>query len=332
MTNEFVSALRAQIRWLSFGAEMNPFQRWNPIRPLVHWYYTRLLDRYMGRELEHRLTAHQDSGETGGAGGGRSKTVIDLALDKYLEEQPNSKATRSMDATFKKFAISQMKVFVLAGHDTTSSTLCYIFHLLSSHPLALQRVRAEHDEIFGSDPSQAEAAIIENPHALKQLPFTVAVIKEAMRLFPAASSTRNGEPGFSLVEDGREYPTDGCIVWSLHQAIHREPLYWPEPDTFIPERWLVPKGDPLYPVKGAWRGFEFGPRNCIGQELAMLEIKIVMVMTLREFNIKPSYGEWDQVRGKPGPRTVSGERAYQVLNGTTRPADGFPCRVTRISH
>ena len=314
---------------------MNPFQRWNPFRPLYHWHYTRILDRYMGRELEHRLAAHQDASETGGAGGGRSKTVIDLALDKYLEdleEQPGSKATRSMDATFKKFAMSQMKVFILAGHDTTSSTLCHIYHLLSNHSPALKQVRAEHDHVFGSDLSQTEAAISENPHTLNQLPFTVAVIKEAMRLFPAASSTRNGEPGFSLVEDGREYPTDGCIVWSLHQAIHREPLYWPQPDTFIPERWLVSKGDPLYPVKGAWRPFEFGPRNCIGQELAMLEIKLVMVMTLREFDIKTSYEEWDRANGKPGPRTVGGERAYQVLDGTTRPADGFPCRVEATSH
>lgn len=321
-------ALRAQIRWLSFGAEPNPFQRWNPIRPFVHWYYTRKLDRYMELELENRFAAHQENGEFMGVNGGRSRTVVDLALDKYLEDQPETKTTRSMDATFKSFAISQMKVFILAGHDTTSSTLCYIYHLLSSHPSALAQVRAEHDSVFGSDLSQTSSVVEKNPHALNQLPFTVAVIKEAMRLFPAASSTRNGEPGFLLEEDGRHYPTDGFIVWSLHQAIHREPLYWPQPDTFIPERWLVNKDDPLYPVKGAWRGFEFGPRNCIGQELAMLEMKLVMVMTLREFDVRSSYEEWDRTRGKPGPRTVSGERAYQVLDGTTRPADGFPCRVS----
>ena len=281
----------------------------------------------MGRELERRFASHQEIREIGG----RSKTIVDLALDKYLEEQPGSKETRSMDTIFKKIATSQMKVFMLAGHDTTSSTLCHVFHLLSGNPSTLQRVRAEHDDVFGTNFGETYSTIIENPHVLNQLPFTVAVIKEAMRLFPAASSTRSGEPGFSLVEDGRQYPTDGCIVWSMHQAIHREPLYWPQPDAFIPERFLVGKDDPLYPVKGAWRAFEFGPRNCIGQELAMLELKLVMVMTLRKFDIKSSYDEWDQVRGKTGPRTVGGERAYQVLDGTTRPADGFPCRVTVAS-
>ena len=282
----------------------------------------------MGRELENRFAAHKETEESGKAKGGKSKTVVDLALDKYLEDQPESTMTQGMDATFKSFAINQMKVFILAGHDTTSSTLCYIYHLLSNSPSALAQVRAEHESVFGSDLSQTPSILEKNPHTLNQIPFTVAVIKEAIRLFPAGSSTRKGEPGFSLEEGGQYYPTEGCIVWSLHQAIHREPLYWPQPDAFIPERWLVPTADPLHPIKGAWRGFEFGPRNCIGQELAMLEMKLVMVMTLREFNMISSYEEWDRSHGKPGPRTVSGERAYQVLDGTTRPADGFPCRVS----
>ena len=287
------------------------------------------MDRFIGNELEHRFAAHQDTSEEGEARA--SRTVVDLALETYLEERPGSKATDGMDATFKEFAISQMKLFILAGHDTTSSTLCYIFYLLSNHSRALERVRAEHNSVLGSDLSQTLATVTTNPYILNQLSFTTAIIKEAIRLFPAASSTRDGEPGFYITENGRQYPTEGFIVWSLHQALHREPLYWPQPDTFIPERWLVSDDDPLYPVKGAWRPFEFGPRNCIGQDLAMLEIKLVMVMTVREFDIQASYDEWDRVNGKTGVRTVNGERAYQVLDGTVRPAEGFPCRVSVTS-
>ena len=321
-----MSAFRAQLRWLSTGAEINPFARWNPLRPMVNWYYAQLMDRYMDRELEHRFEEYQKNLGIEGAREGKSRPVVDLALDEYLREKSGSDAARTMDPVFKKSAISQMKIFILAGHDTSSSTICYIFHLLSKNPLALRRVRTEYDDVFGTDLSATQDKITENPHTLNQLPFTVAVIKEAMRLFPAASTIRFGEPGFSLTEDGRQYPAGGFILWSLHHAMHREPLYWPRPNDFVPERWLVPKGDPLYPVKGAWRPFEFGPRNCIGQELSMLEIKIVMVMTLREFNIKSCYEEWDQVRSERRTRTVDGERAYQVLHG--RPADGFPCRIT----
>ena len=167
---------------------MNPFVRWNPFRPFFQWYYIRLMNRYMGRQLENRFAAHQNLGDTVVARDGGLRTVVDLALDKYLEEQPESKAIRSMDAEFKRFAISQMKVFILAGHDTTSATLCYIFYSLSRNPLALQRVRAEHDEVFGSDLTQTNATITANPHSLNQLPFTLAVIKETLRLFPAVSS------------------------------------------------------------------------------------------------------------------------------------------------
>ena len=291
------------------------------------------MDRVLGDELERRFAIHRDVGakDNAAAEHGKSRTVMDLALDKYLEEHHQSSTPYGMDANFKKYAICQMKVFILAGHDTTSSTLCYIFYLLASNPQALQRVRAEHDSVFGTDLTRTSARMIEDPYDLNKLSFSVAVIKEALRLFPAASTTREGQPGFSVTEDGCQYPTDGFVVWSQHRAIHRKPLYWPQPDDFIPERWLASPDDPLYPVKGAWRPFEFGPRNCIGQELAILEIKIVMVMTVRELDVTACYDEWQHRTGRTGPNSVNGERAYQVLKGTTRPADGMPCRVSVAS-
>lgn len=57
----------------------------------------------------------------------------------------------------------------------------------------------------------------------------------------------------------------------------------------------------------------------------MLEMKITMVMTAREFNIRSVYEEWDQIRPRRGPRTVVGERAYQTYSGG--PSDGLPCRA-----
>lgn len=286
------------------------------------------MDRYISRQLEIRFAAHQDIDHQKPVDDSRFPTVVDLALEKYLKEQQMPHAARSMDVEFKRLAINQMKVFILVGHDTTSSTICYIFYLLSCNPSALQRVRVEHNKVFGSDLTRTNDKITANPHLLNQLPFTLAVIKEALRLFPVASCTRDGEPGFSLRHDGHEYPTEGFTIWCTHQAMHREPEYWPQPDSFVPERWLVPEADPLHPIKGAWRPFELGPRNCLGQELALLELKLVMVMTLRELDITACYDVWDRDHGRKGSGTVNGERAYQVLKGTTRPAEGFPCRVT----
>lgn len=322
--HDFVSALRRQIAWLTFGAEINPFQRYHPLRPLVHWYNARQMNKYISRVLEDRFAIRQDENKLIDAK--RSRSVIDLALNAYLAEGTGHSVQRAMDATFKAFAISQIKLFIFSGHDTTSNSICYLFNLLSRHSSALERVRAEHDEVFGPDLTQTVSRITDNPHLLNRLPYTLAVIKETLRLFPVASSTREGERGYSVVDaDGRQYPTEGCLVWCVHQTIQRDPAYWPEPNSFIPERWLAPEGDPLHPIKGAWRPFEFGPRNCIGQELATLEMRLVMVMTLRAFDISTAYNEWDRLTARKDPRTVDGERAYQLV--MSQPSENLPCKV-----
>ncbi len=288
------------------------------------------MNRYINKHLESRFADHQGLGNTVETRNDESKTIMDLAFERFLDEQ--ARDPRSMNSEFKRFAMNQMKVFILAGHDTTSTTLCYIFYLLSCNPSALERVRAEHNDIFGTDLIKTSTKIREDPHSLNRLSYTLAVIKESLRLFPVASSTREGETGFFLSQDGFKYPTEGFTVWCTHQAMHREPLYWPQSESFVPERWMVSDDDPLHPIKEAWRPFEWGPRNCIGQELALLEIKIVLVMTLRQFNIMAGYDMWDhgqgkKTSGKKTSKTVNGERAYQVLRGTVGPADGFPCRV-----
>lgn len=286
------------------------------------------MNRYISKHLESYFAKQNRLGDAIETKDNEYETVMKLALEKFLDEQPESYNPRSMDPEFQRFAISQMKVFILAGHDTTSATLCYIFCLLSRNPSALDRVRAEHNEVFGADFTTASAKIRENPHSLYRLPFTLAVIKETLRLFPVATGAREGEAGFFLSHDEYQYPTEGFTLWCTHQAMHREPLYWLQPDSFVPERWMVSSDDPLHPIKEAWRPFEWGPRNCIGQELALLEIKIVMVMSLRRFNITASYDMCDDGKVGKEPKTVNGERAYQILRGTLGPAEGFPCQVT----
>lgn len=245
----------------------------------------------------------------------------------FLSTQKDS--TKGMDGTFRKFAMSQIKLFLFSGHDTTSSSICYLFYVLSQHPSALSRVRAEHDDVFGPDLSKTAALITKNPSLLNQLPYTLAVIKETLRLYPVVSSTRAGEPDFNVTDEkGRQSLTDGFLVWANPQVIQRDPAYWPRPDEFVPERWLVPPGDSLHPIKGAWRPFEHGPRNCIGQELAMVEMKVVMVMTLRQFGILPAYKELDRQKLSGEIKTVYGERGYQIQRA--QPSDDFPCRVVKI--
>ncbi len=316
--------MRSQVSWQCLDDELNPFIRWNPVRPLVQWYNGHRMNTYISKELDKRFAEYQLSNKSV-----RSRSVIDLALESYMAENPSRKASKRMDPGFKKWATTQIRLFLFAGHDSTSSTICYCYYLLSKHPEAMTKIREEHDEVFGNDVSSVTRALVEQPQLINQLPYTLAVMKEALRLFPPASGFRGGQPGIELQDpDGSRYPTEGMNIWILHNAVQRNPKYWKDPDSFIPERWLVGPEHPLYPPKGGWRPFEFGPRNCLGQTLVTLDVRIVLVMTLRQFDIRDAYEEWDKLYPSRGIKQVNGERAYQISAGGAHPANGFPCRIS----
>ncbi|KAL8702593.1 MAG: hypothetical protein Q9201_004225 [Fulgogasparrea decipioides] len=325
--NTLMKAFRDQLKWMPKSNDINLFRRYNPLKPIMHRINARIMNKYLDKLLKQRFTARRYQEKTKTTK--RAKPIIDLALDTYLDETRQSRDS-TLPAPFKRSAIDQFKTFLFAGHDTTSSTACYIIHLLNKYPEALKKVIQEHDEVYGADTASAAQAISDDPHSLNRLPYTVAVIKEVLRLYPPASSVRDGDPNIVIELGGERYPTSGCMVWPVVFAIHRRPDLWPDADTFIPERFLVKEGDPLFPVKGAWRPFEYGPRNCIGQELVYIELKIFMILTLRNFDIRSAYEEQDKLDGKDrSAHTIDGDRAHQVLIATGKPAGGYPARVTK---
>jgi len=82
-------------------------------------------------------------------------------------------------------------------------------------------------------------------------------------------------------------------------------------------------------VAGAWRPFEQGPRACIGRELTMVELRVVLCLVARRFEFCAAYGEVDGRGRGGGLRSVDGERAYQVGKG--EPSGFLPCRVKEIA-
>ena len=77
-------------------------------------------------------------------------------------------------------------------------------------------------------------------------------------------------------------------------------------EDFLPQRWLVPKGHPLYPTKNAWRPFERGPRNRIEQAVALTESRVMLVLTVREFDVRHPHEEFDRFKGNPASWEVNG--------------------------
>lgn len=313
----------SQIRWHQPNAEVNPFEYLNLPRWFIHWWNGRQMDKYIGIELDKRYSEYRaDPANT------RTKAVIDLVLQAYTS-QNTKEASENLDPAFRQFAIRQIRLFVFAGHDSISSTICYILHLLSRNPSSLANIRREHDNLLGPDPSAAHSLLVSKPQLVKVLLYTHAVTKEALRLFTPAGGTRAGKAGVSVTNDeGNKCPTSDTIIFIIHTEMHRSPNYWVRPDEFLPERWLVDPGHELYPVKGAWRAFEHGPRNCIAQDLVMTQMSVVLAMVAREFDFHPAYEEWDRLNPSKGLKTYRGERAYQIEEGAAHPADKYPCRVS----
>jgi cytochrome P450 len=220
---------------------INPLEYVNIFRPFVHMYNTHRMNRYLSREIHGRYSTIQGKTEN------RNKSVFDLALKSYLDENPEA---TGINADFKDFAMAQIKLFIFAGHDTTSAGAIFTYHLLTQHPEVLADVRAEHDDVLGSDVDLAASRLSSKPSLLNQLPYTLAVIKESLRIYPTVAALRDGQPDFFISSDsGQSLPTDRCVVWGDHYGTHHNPRYWARPEEFLPERWLVPEGDELYPPK-----------------------------------------------------------------------------------
>ncbi|KAI1762566.1 P450 monooxygenase AflN [Hypoxylon sp. FL1150] len=304
--NRFVECLRRQNNWTPYSAALNPFRILSPW-PLVQKYNNYHMDKYLDNEIDKRfqelyVCRKGDSAEPQAW----SRSAISLAMDQYLEGEGNDNRGELSKRSFKELVKPQPRMFLYAGRDTTSSTLMYCYHLLSRHPLEMAKVRAEHDKVCGTDnisPESCRKSIAADPTLLNRIPYTVAVIKEVLRIFPAAGSSREGRSDLVLTdEEGyRYYPTEGCNNFTLNLAMHHNAKNLIDPAKIIPGRWLVGPQDPLHLKKrGSWRAFEWGTRNCIGQTLAQLELKVALVMTARVFDITPSYDEWDKLHPSKG--------------------------------
>ncbi|KAF3922908.1 hypothetical protein ABW20_dc0100610 [Dactylellina cionopaga] len=312
--HELVEAFKSQISWLPMPVSLNPWNKYNFFRPFAYWWNQRVMRRTLGGMLDERFLKRNNI-QTSSK---KSKPIIDLALEMYLKEKGDKVTT--MDEEFRTNAITQMLVFVFAGHDTTSSTICYIFHQLSKNPEKMARARKELDDIFGPNLDDAARMLEQNPLLMNKMEYCTAIIREILRMYPPASSVRSGEKGFHMKDPktGQLYPTEGFMVWLASIAIHVDDNYWENPREFSPERWLRDDAS-----KEAWRPFEKGPRGCIGQELAMIETKIIMALTLRRFDIEAQR----QPPAANGIGEVAGEHVYQVLAASAKPKGGMPAII-----
>ncbi|WP_392542920.1 cytochrome P450 [Oryzobacter telluris] len=165
----------------------------------------------------------------------------------------------------------QVLVFMLAGHETTSTALTFALHLLGRHQDVQDRVRAEVRQVLGDDrPTAATTA---------SLPETTAALKEAMRLYPSAPILGRLSVGDDELM-GHPVPV-GTNVVVVPWTIHRHPDFWADPLVFDPSRFTGSGERPEPSHRYAWMPFGGGPRGCIGQHFSMVEAVLALALVLR---------------------------------------------------
>jgi cytochrome P450 len=207
-----------------------------------------------------------------------------LALrDEQAGGQPLSRAE----------VFDQCMVSFQAGHETSATALAWWSVLMARHPQAAARARDEVDTVLRGSVPGADV--------LQQLPWLGATLKEAMRLYPpiAAVLTRRNRQAITL--GGHAVPAR-TLLRITPWVLHRDPRWFSEPGAFRPERFM-PGAPPI--ERGAYMPFGAGPRVCLGQHFAQLEMTLIAAMLLQRFELV-----WPA--GQPEPRPV--------LNVTLRPS------------
>lgn len=190
--------------------------------------------------------------------------LVSLLVRAKEEEEPSFTDQEVRDESY---------MILLAGHETTATALTWVFYHLAQNPAMTERVVQEIDTVLaGRLPTTAD---------FPNLTFTRAVFEETMRLTPPIYFV--GRMALEDVEIGEYLIPKGTIVQVCAMATQRDPRFYPEPETFKPERWLEPQ--PPERPKQAWLAFGGGHHSCIGEGFARMEMAFVLAILLQQWRI-----------------------------------------------
>lgn len=170
----------------------------------------------------------------------------------------------------------ELVTLLVAGHETTATTLTWLLLLLDRHPAAREHALAA-----------GEAGSPQRRRAVQ------ALVHETLRLYPSAwllprHATEDGSLAGYVVEAGAD-------ILVCPYLTHRDPAWWPEPEHFDPRRFTRPDGQPAHP--GAYLPFGIGPRACLGLQFALLESTVLLehllpahTLTVTSAPTKTAYG------------------------------------------
>jgi len=169
----------------------------------------------------------------------------------------------------------EVMTLLLAGHETTANALTWTWYELGRNPGALEKLDDEVRRVLGDRTVTTDD--------LPNLPYTAAVIDEALRLHPPAYQTGR-EATRDVTIGGHRFPTKSILVINI-RGIHRRPEYFAAPLAFKPERMLpeVKKARPRH----HYLPFGAGPRVCIGSHFALMEAQLALATMVQRATVRP---------------------------------------------
>ncbi|NUR26664.1 MAG: cytochrome P450 [Catenulispora sp.] len=179
----------------------------------------------------------------------------------------------------------ELVTLLLAGHETTASTLSWALHLLDRHPEVREKVHQEAVEVFSRGPLDSAA--------LHGFTYTSMVLEEVMRMYPPVwLLTRIAREADEI--GGFSVPAGADVIISPY-LLHHNANWWPDPERFDPERFATAAraGRERY----SYIPFGAGPRFCVGNNLGMMEATIVLAALCRDLRLTSVPGE--RVEGEP---------------------------------
>ncbi|XP_075040115.1 cytochrome P450 4B1-like [Mixophyes fleayi] len=210
------------------------------------------------------------------------------AKDEYGEILPDKELRSEVDS------------FMFAGHHTTSTGMTWISYCMAKYPEYQAKCYEEIREVMGDrDTVEWED--------LGKMPYTSMFIKETLRLYPPVPGVARklGQP--ITFFDGRSLPKDSLIIISIY-SINRCPDVWKDPEVFDPLRFSVENTSDRHPH--GFLPFSAGPRNCIGQNFAMNEMKVATALLLKRFQIFPDPEKEPQIISQVVLKSVNGVHLY----------------------
>ncbi|CAJ2504411.1 Uu.00g118050.m01.CDS01 [Anthostomella pinea] len=246
-------------------------------RPSYLASFFRAQDRQFFEDIEYMRTLSREIVEKRIQHPTESKDLLNAMV--------NGKDPKTGKTLSNETIIDNMITFLIAGHETTSGLLSFLFYYLLKNPEAYRKAQAEVDEVIGSESIQA--------HHVNELPYITACLRETLRLQPTAPAftvTPQTEQGEVL--GGKYFVEHGQPISVLLHGVHRDPaVYGEDAEEWKPTRMFDENFNKLPP--NSWKPFGNGARGCIGRPFAWQEAMMVTAMLLQYFNFAPQDPGYD---------------------------------------